>query len=110
MKTSEVCAALSLSCLNAPETEREVTGGYAGDLLSWVIGRAEPGNAWMTIMSNVNVAAVALMADVSMIVLAEGVEPDEALLQRAKINGLGLYSSPLGAYELSWRLHDLLAP
>ncbi|MBR5381875.1 MAG: hypothetical protein IK136_04570 [Oscillospiraceae bacterium] len=109
MKANEAAAALGLTCLNAPEQEQEVTGGYAGDLLSWVIGRAEPGNAWMTIMSNVNVAAVALMADVSMIVLAEGVEPDEALLRKVRDNGLGLYSSPLGAYELSWRLHGLLS-
>jgi len=109
VKTNEVAGALGLTCLNAPAEEREVTGGYAGDLLSWVIGRAEPGCAWMTIMSNVNVAAVAVMADVSMIVLAEDVRPDETLLRKAQENGLGLYISPMGAYELSWRLHELLS-
>ena len=108
MKVSEVSDALGLKQLNAPDEDREVTGGYSGDLLSWVIGRAAPGDAWMTIMSNVNVAAVGLLADVSMIILAEGVEPDEPLLQKAAQNGIGLYSSPMGAYELSWRLKGLL--
>lgn len=108
MKTNEVAEALGLKCLSVPDEEKEVTGGYAGDLLSWVIGRANAGDAWMTIMSNVNVAAVALMADVSMIILAEGVEPDEALLNKAAANGIGIYSSPAGVYELSWRLNGLL--
>ena len=67
-----------------PEPEREVSGGYVGDLLSWVMGRAQTGNVWLTIMSNQNVAAVALMAEVSCVVLTEGVKPDEALRHIAR--------------------------
>ena len=57
---------LSLTEFHLAEPEREVSGGYAGDLLSWVMGRAEAGSARLTSMSNQNVAAVALMAEVSM--------------------------------------------
>ena len=32
---------LSLTEFHLAEPEREVSGGYAGDLLSWVMGRAE---------------------------------------------------------------------
>ena len=59
---------LSLTEFHLAEPEREVSGGYAGDLLSWVMGRAEAGSAWLTIMSNQNVAAVALMADAACVV------------------------------------------
>lgn len=38
-----------------PETDREITGVYIGDLLSWVMGRAQSGDAWITIMSNANI-------------------------------------------------------
>ena len=41
-----------------PDETREILGGYAGDLLSWVMGRAKEGDAWVTIMSNVNIVAV----------------------------------------------------
>ena len=51
--------------------DREITGGYAGDLLSWVMGRAESGDCWVTIMSNVNVAAVGQLTDCACIVFSE---------------------------------------
>ncbi len=107
MTNAEAARRLGLDCL-CPGEEREVSGGYAGDLLSWVMGRAGRDCAWITIMSNVNVAAVAVMAEASMVILAEGVKPDPELLRRAELEGIALYSSPLNAYELSWRLHEAL--
>ena len=89
--------------------DAHITGGYAGDMLSWVMGRAAEGSAWMTIMSNQNVAATALMADVSCVILTENVAPDQSLLKQAETRGLPLFSSPLSTYELSCRLGELLA-
>jgi len=94
-----------------PDTELDatITGGYCGDMLSWVMGRAKEGSVWMTIMSNQNVAAVALMADVACVVLTESVKPDEELVMQANKMGLPLFTSPLSTYELSCRLYTLLA-
>ena len=86
-----------------------VAGGYAGDMLSWVMGRASEGSVWMTIMSNQNVAAVALMADVSCVVLTENVAPDDELIKQANSKGLPLFTSVLPTYELSCRLGELMA-
>ena len=86
-----------------------ITGGYAGDMLSWVMGRAQSGSVWITIMTNQNVAAVALMADVSCVVLTESAEPDDALLMQAKAKELPLFTSPLTTFEFSCRLNDFLA-
>ena len=66
---------LSLTEFDLPDPDRPVTGGYAGDLLSWVMGRAREGDCWITIMSNQNVAAVAVLAEVGCVLLAEGVQP-----------------------------------
>ena len=41
---------------------REVAGGYCGDLLSWVMSRAQSGDVWFTVMGNVNSIAVAMLA------------------------------------------------
>ncbi|MDD2301366.1 MAG: hypothetical protein QM215_02470 [Bacillota bacterium] len=108
MTAVEVAKQLALTCHVPADGKREVEGGYVGDLLSWVIGRAGQGSAWITIMSNPNVAAVAMLADTSMIILAEGVQPDESLLAKAKQHQLGLYTAAEGAYELAWRLHELI--
>jgi len=110
MTVKEIAGQLSLQNWT-PDANLDVpvTGGYAGDMLSWVMGRAESGSVWMTIMSNQNVAAAALMADVSCVVLTENVKPDDALLKQAQGRGLPLFSSPLSTYELSCRLGALLA-
>ena len=104
MTVKELSAALSLTEFSLPAPEAEVTGGYAGDLLSWVMGRARAGDCWITIMSNQNVAAVAVMADVACILLSEGVKPDEALLTKARQQGINLLGSGKGTFELA---HDV---
>ena len=82
-----------------PASSPDAEGVYCGDLLSWVMGRAEEGNAWLTIMSNQNVAAVAVMVDLSCIVLTEGVRPDGQLLERAKAEQLNLLGTSMSTYE-----------
>lgn len=95
------------SPVSVSEPERELCGVYIGDLLSWVMGRAAAGNAWITIMSNVNVAAVASLADVGCVILAEGVEPDKQLLKAAETRGINLLKSEFPAYETALRLSSL---
>ena len=107
MTSAELRAALSLEVLAEPDPQREVTGGYAGDLLSWVMGRASEDNAWITIMSNSNIVAVATLADVACIILAEGVTPDEGVADTALIRGVNLLSSDKGAYEIARKLSEL---
>ena len=76
MNVEQLIKALDLTPIALPCPTREVNGAYIGDLLSWVMGRAGEDNAWITIMSNSNIVAVATLADVSCIILAEGVVPD----------------------------------
>ena len=108
MTVGELAKVLSLEPLAVPEEEREINGVYIGDLLSWVMGRAESGDVWITIMSNVNTIAVASLADVACILLAEGVTLEENVRQTAEQKGINVYSSSQTAYELAARLADLL--
>ncbi len=93
---SEQCG---FSVLYAAEEAPEITGAYVCDLLSWVIGRAQAGAALVTVMTNVNVIAVAVMAELSCVILCEGVVPDEIALQKAKQQGISIISSPHPTYE-----------
>lgn len=43
MTVRELTEALSLTPFHLAQPDRPVSGGYAGDLLSWVLGRAGPG-------------------------------------------------------------------
>ena len=91
-----------------PQPDREVSGVYIGDLLSWVMGRAGADEAWITIMSNRNVVAVATLADTACIVLAEGVSPDEGVAELAAQKGVNILQSPESAYRIALRLRDAL--
>lgn len=108
MTVGELVQATGWTAAALPAPEREVTGGYMGDLLSWVMGRAQSGDGWITIMSNQNIVAVASLADTACVILAEGVEPDEGVTALALQKGVNLLQSPLGAYETALRLRDVL--
>lgn len=90
------------------EPEREVSGVYIGDLLSWVMGRAESGDAWITIMSNVNILAVATLADTSCIIIAEGVELDSEIIETAKQKGINILSCECSIYDTAVYLSQAL--
>ena len=110
MTVKALADALSLTVFHLETPDRPVAGGYAGDLLSWVLGRAERDCAWLTIMSNQNVAAVALMAEVACVVLTEGVAPDGELLRRAAEKGVNLLGTAEDTFTAAARLSEALHP
>ena len=99
MTVSELAGALSAEVITCPEPDRDVTGGYCGDLLSWVMGRAQSGDLWITIMSNVNTIAVAALSDVAAVLLAEGVTLDPELVKTAEEKGVNVLSTGLSAFD-----------
>ncbi len=108
MTVKELSERCNFKALSLPSPDRWAEGVYIGDLLSWVMGRAEADNIWITIMSNINVIAVASLADVSCIILAENVEADEDLLKVANEKDINILSSPLPAYESALLIHGEL--
>lgn len=97
-----------ICALTCPEPDREIRGAYIGDLLSWVMGRAQADNVWITIMSNVNIVAVASLSDVSCILLSEGVAPDQGVLDTAAAKGVNILQSALPIYETAELLSKII--
>lgn len=100
MTVREFCDRTGVSAVTLPDGEREINGVYVGDLLSWVMGRAEEDELWITIMTNSNVIAVGSLVNVSAVLLAEGVELDEKTLSLATEKGINILSSEKSIYEL----------
>ena len=92
-----------------PSPEKCACGAYIGDLLSWVMGRAESQNVWITIMSNINTVAVATLADVSCILLTENVSPDADALEAAKSKGINILKTNLTSYEAAIKVSEILS-
>ncbi len=98
MKITELIEILSATTVNLNENA-EISGGYAGDFLSFVMGKAPEGSAWFTVMTNVNVAAVALLAEVGVVVLCENAKSDDALKARAIKEKINLIETKLDIFS-----------
>lgn len=99
MTVRQLAEELHLRVFAMPEPEHPVRGAYAGDLLSWVMRRAQEDEAWMTIMSNRNIVAVAILVNAAAIVLTEGVTPDEGVAALALERGVNLLGSAEATLE-----------
>ncbi|WP_367924085.1 hypothetical protein [uncultured Ruthenibacterium sp.] len=101
MTNKELCDACGFASA-AGESDREVQGIFTGDLLSWAMGRAGEGNAWFTVMGNVNTVAVAALADCACVILCHGAQWDQNALEKAKQQNVSLYTTDLPEFEASF--------
>ncbi len=108
MTVRDLITALSLEALVEGDLNRAVTDGYSGDLLSWVMGRAKAGDAWFSVMGNVNAVAVCVLADVSCLILCENAALDDAARARAEQESVTILRSTDTAYTLAGKLASLL--
>lgn len=108
MKVTELAALLDADVITCGQQEdKEVSGIYACDLLSWVMSHAKKGDAWITVHTHVNVVAVAIMAEISCIIIPEGIRSEEATVRRAETEGVTILSTPLDTYEICRRVPNL---
>lgn len=109
MKVEELAQKLGMKVLTGKESlQKEITGVYVCDLLSWVMSHAEKGNAWITIHTHLNVVAVALLTEVSCIIIPEDIAVEENTKKKAQEEDIAILSSSMSAYELCYRIHDIL--
>ena len=87
---------------------RDITRVYCCDLLSFAMGRAPEGCAWITVMGNMNSVAVASLADVACIVLCDGVKPDAEMMKKACQQDIAVLLSGHPAFETGKMIFDLL--
>ena len=109
MTVKDIINKLNLTIVtNDNELDRNVNGCYIGDLLSWVMSNAQADNIWLTIMSNINIVAVAALTDVCCIILCEDVSPDDDCVVKANAQGICILKTSDSVYETAVKLGNLL--
>ena len=108
MTVRDLIAPLNLELLCEGNLDRPVLGGYCGDLLSWVMGRAPADHAWFSVMGNVNAIAVCVLADLPCLILCENATLDTAARTRAETEEITVLRSSADAYSLAVELSKLL--
>lgn len=89
--------------------EREIKSVYCCDLLSIVMGRAPADSAWITVMGNINSAAVAVLADVSCIILSENMQCDADCKAKAEEQGVCILQTEDPTFVAGRKVQELLS-
>lgn len=97
-----------LISVNEADFSRTIDSVYCCDLLSFAMGRASAGSAWVTCMGNVNSVAVAVLTDVSVIVLAENAVPESVALERAADKRVNLIKTALPIFDVAKKIDALI--
>lgn len=109
MKLREIKESLNLKVYLGEELlDREVTGGYASDLLSDVMGHASEGEIWITLQTHKNVVGVASLKDLSAIILVKGFTPDKDTLELAGNESIPVLGTDMETFEFCGKLYNLL--
>jgi predicted transcriptional regulator len=87
--------------------EREVTGGYCGDLLSDVIANAPAGSLWLTVQGHPNIVAVAVLRELAAVILTGDHPPDPDTVKKADQESIPILRWPGSAYALAGEMYAL---
>ena len=74
---------------------------YIGDLLSWVMGNGKPESVWLTVLSHMNIIAVAALREFRAIIICEGAMIQPEVIERANEEKIAILSTSLTSFEVA---------
>jgi serine kinase of HPr protein (carbohydrate metabolism regulator) len=92
--------------LSGDDTAREIKRVYTCDLLSWVMAKGKSDTAWITVQTHNNILAVASLLDFACIIIPEGIQVPEEVIEKAKEQNVILLSTSLESYEIFKILYE----
>lgn len=109
MQVKDIISALGLTVLSGNNgLSREVTGGYASDLLSDVMGNCESGQVWITVQTHKNVMAIASLRELAAIILVKGNKPEAETAEKSEEEGIPILGTDLPTFTVAGQLYQLL--
>ena len=81
--------------------QKQIQGGYCGDLLSDVMANAPTGCIWLTVQTHQNIVNVAVLHEMAAVVFTGGRTPDQETIDRADQENIPLLICSDSAYNLA---------
>lgn len=106
MLLSEIVTKLGLDPVVENNQDKEITSGYASDLLSDVLAKGKQGMLWVTNQKHQNIIGVAVMLDLAGVVIAGGLMPDENTRNKAAEENIPLYTTDTSMFDLAGKLYE----
>ncbi len=109
LKLEQIISATGLAKTGGPDTAGiEISGIYASDLLSDVLGRANPNDVWITLQTHKNVVAVASLKGIRAIINVNGNKPDADTLELAMQEGIVMLSTTKSTFSLCGEIYKTM--
>lgn len=105
MKLQDIFSLSDLEILVQGNPERALSKIFCCDLLSIAMSKAPADGVWVTVMANRNTLAVAALAEIACIVLAEGVSLDEGTLAKAEEEKIAVLATDLPVFDIALKIH-----
>lgn len=86
---------------------REISGVFISDLLSWVMGHCEENQAWITVQTHLNVVAVAALKEIGALIIVQNAQIPEETKLKAIEEHLAIINCQQSAYEAAIALYQL---
>ena len=90
------------------DTARTISKPFNCDMLSIAMSKAPADSAWVTVMGNINTLAVAALADVGCIILAEGAKFDDAASAKLAETDITVFETDMPVFEASLEIFNRL--
>jgi predicted transcriptional regulator len=89
--------------------DKTIKNGYCCDMLSWAMAKVTDGDCWFTILSSMNVIAVASLSDCPVVVLSEGTMMDADVLEKANAEEICVLKTSFTTFQAAGILSSALA-
>lgn len=107
MTIQDIIDSNAFTLLAPGQGSRSISKLFCCDLLSIAMSKAPADCAWVTVMGNKNTLAVASLADVACIILAEGVALGEAEINCAKEEGIAVFATEMPIFDAAVKIYGL---
>lgn len=109
MKTKDIQKKMKFKVVSGKEfLEKDVKGGYVGDLLSDILAGSKEGDLWLTVQVHPNIIAVSAMKGHSAILITSSKKVDEETIEKAKEEKVVILSTEMNSFEAAGKIFQLL--
>lgn len=108
MNIKEFAEKSGFEIINTGDESIELKKVFCCDLLSIAMSKNPANSVWVTVMGNLNAIAVCVLTEGGCIVLAEGINLDEAGLSKAKQQNVTVFKTDLPVFDAALKAHKLI--
>ena len=100
MFVNELIEKYNFKHLSGKNLDKKIENIYSCDLLSWVMAKGKHDTAWITVQTHNNILAVASLLDFACIIIPEGIEVEQEIIDKANEQEVVMLSSKLEVFEI----------